>query len=273
MKTEDRPIYNLSKQNIFDFCRKHEFPGQAKYPANHPIWHSTVGINNKSPIDAWYDDIYLNRAIDNFFYIYWWCIDHNKYLSFVKSIDTAIEKINTEPIRLLQLIQHRFTVAKIAPRVTALRDKTMLNIIKESGIDLHDYGGVYIPMAGFGGIVKAIQKYDPNIEIEAYDINTDFCNYYGWIQRDVLAQHIETDKIVIACPPFGATYENWGQKSDYEPDSMFSFTEWCEEIIKHIKAPNYILIGPSEVNSEKKGNQNGLFAKSVGIRWYPEYSR
>lgn len=273
MKDENRLIHNLSKQDIFNFCRKYEFPGQQKYPANHPIWHSTVGINNISPIDAWYDDEYLLKAINNFFNIYWWCIDHNKYLDFVESIDNAINNMKNEPIKLLRCIQNRFTVAKIAPKVTALRDTTMLNIIKESGIDLHKYNGVYIPMAGFGGIVKAIQRYDSNIEIEAYDINTEFCKYYGWKQRDVLAQKIKTDKIVIACPPFGASYENWGQKSKYEPDYMYSFVEWCDKIKEHIEAPNYILIGPSEVNSEKKGNQNGLFAKSVGIKWYKEYSK
>lgn len=273
MKLETRLIHNWSKQDLFNFCRKYDFPGQLKYPSNHPIWKSRVGINNKSPLEAWYDDNYLQKAIDNFVYIYWWCIDHNKYQNFVQSIDKAFSIVQQNPLKLLQLIQYRFTVAKIAPKVTALKDKTMLKILEQSKIDLNIYPGVYIPMAGFGGIVNAVKQYSSNLEIEAYDINTDFCNYYGWIQRDVLAYTIETEKIVIACPPFGSTYENWGQKSDFEPDYMYNFKEWCDKIIEHIIAPNYILIGPSEVNSEKIGKQNGLFAKSVGIKWYSEYSR
>ncbi len=273
MSKETRLLHGKSKEDLLRFGRQYDFPGHAKYPADHPIWKSTVGLNNISPLDAWYDDNYLSKAIDNLIYIYWWCVDHDKYHDFIKRIDKAFDTIDTEPLNLLRTIQARFTVAKIAPKVTALKDTTMLNILKESGINLNDYPGVYIPMAGFGGIVKAIKRYNANIDIETYDINTEFCYYYGWTQRDVLAQKIKTDKIVIACPPFGATYENWGQKSEFEPDSMYSFKEWCDKIIEHVEAPNYIFIGPSETNSEKVGNQNGLFAKKVGIRWYPEYSR
>ena len=74
----------------------------------------------------------------------------------------------------------------------------MLKIIEESGIDLTQ--GVYCPMAGFGGIVEGtkewFKKNNKNINIEAYDINKNFCDWYGWEQRDVLAQHIITEEDV-----------------------------------------------------------------------------
>ncbi len=76
-------------------------------------------------------------------------------------------------------------------------------------------------MAGFGAIKTAAEMWykkhgvpkgpDGTWDhlIEAYDINPKFCSWYGWKQRDVLAQVITTDKSVLCCSPFGKNYEHW----------------------------------------------------------------
>lgn len=266
-------INNITMEDTLKLCLNHSFPGTARYKPDHPVWECRVGVENMSPKEAWDDEESLKKAIKNLFKVYQWCLDHDKYQDFTKRIDNAFK---TSEDLIATEVLNRFTIAKIAPKVTALHWKTMLRILEEANIDLSKYPGVYAPMAGFGGIIKAIKAYNKeqklDLPIEAYDINDKFCSFYGWKKRDVLAQKIKTDKIVIVCPPFGKEYENWGQKSDKEPDDMYSFKEWCDLIMEYVEAPNYIFIGPSEKNSEKVGKQNGLFAKKVGIRWYPEYT-
>lgn len=266
-------IQGYDMADILNICLKEDFPGSNKYEANHPIWDCRVGINNLSPKEAWSCRSYLKGAIKNLFKVYNHCVKENKYPNFIQKIDKAFKSDKG----IARVVLERFTIAKIAPKVTALSKNEMLRILRESGIDLSKYKGVYIPMAGFGGIVEAVKEYalenKIELDIEAYDINKTFCSYYGWVERDVLKTNIETDKIVIACPPFGKEYENWNQKSELEPDTMYSFKDWCNKIMGHIKAPNYIFIGPTDKNEEKVGKQNGLFAKKVGIKWYPEYTK
>lgn len=267
-------LHDITEEQLLKICLNSEFPGSQKYESDHPIWECRVGTTNMSPKEAWEDENSLKKAIRNLFKVYKWCVNHDKYHDFITRIDKACE--DKSYLLLEQEVLKRFTIAKIAPKVTALHWRTMLRILEEANVDLSQYGGVYAPMAGFGGIIKAIKSYNKenkiDIPIEAYDINDRFCEYYGWEKRDVLAQKIKTDKIVIVCPPFGSTYENWNQKSEFEPEDMYSFKEWCDLIMEYVEAPNYIFIGPSERNSEKTGKQNGLFAKKVGIRWYPEYT-
>ena len=126
-------------------------------------------------------------------------------------------------------------------------------------------------MAGFGGIIDATKEWfsKRNLEstnkIYASDINPSFCKWYGWVEKDVLSEYTITDKTVIVCPPFGKKYEHW--KGTPEDMSNISFVDWCNLIKEHIKAPNYIFIGP-ELNSK---NTVGLFSKTVGIqRWTNE---
>ena len=183
-------------------------------------------------------------------------IEQNKYLDFISKIIKAKEGNGIELAREILL---RFTVAKIAPKVTALQATDFERIIKESKVDIRN--GIYCPMAGFGGIVEGAKRYfnkrGINAEIEAYDINEDFCNYFGWERRNLLEQTIKTDKVVVACPPFGKNTERWPGT----PDSMYyDFKEWCQLIKKYIIAPNYILIGP-EISSK---NGCGLFSKKTG---------
>ena len=149
-----------------------------------------------------------------------------------------------------------------------------------SKIDISN--GVYVPMAGFGGIKHAAELWfqdnfvfpiNGNWDhlIECYDINESFCNWYGWTQRDMLQQIIHTDKTCLVCPPFGKTYEHWKGTPDEMAD--IGFVEWYKLIKKHVIAPNYIIIGP-EIGGKGYDNSNkkmcGLFNKTTGIQLWTD---
>ena len=263
---------NYITEKIVDYCLTQELPGNGKWPANHPIWDCNVG-NKVSPRFAWSDRNYLEKAVKNIFYMLpkdeKFKIRHIKELLNCQILDNRIVYASQ---KLLQMIQDRFTIAKIAPKVTAISEYSVKKIIDESGIDISN--GVYLPMAGFGGIYRAVKSYG-DIDVETYDINEKFCHWYGWKQRDMLAQKVVTDKVCICCPPFGKKYEHW----DGTPDEMsdIDFKEWYKLIKKYVIAPEYIIIGPeidktgtgSNKGVDKDGKkQSGLFTKTVGImRW------
>lgn len=275
-------LLKVTQEQLVEYCLEQPFPGNSKWPANHPIWDCYLP-GKLSPKQAWKNRTLLNRAINNMFWIINKGIVENKYQSFninhIKQLNTCVVKdgkIVSSSQRLLELILNRFTIAKIAPKVTALSKYTMYKILEESKIDLSN--GVYAPMAGFGGIIEAakmwfkahkIQTKNNSYDylIEAYDINKNFCDWYGWEQRDMLFQPVKTDKTVIVCPPFGNKYEHW----EGTPDDMsdISFLEWYFLIHDFIKAPNYVIIGP-EVKG-KATQKCGLFYKTTGIQlWTAE---
>ena len=263
---------NYITEKIVDYCLTQDLPGNGKWPANHPIWDCNVG-NKVSPRFAWSNRNYLEKAVKNIFYMLSkdekFKIRHIKELLNCQMLDNGIVYASQ---KLLQMIQDRFTIAKIAPKVTAISEYSVKKIIDESGIDISN--GVYLPMAGFGGIYRAVKSYG-DIDVETYDINEKFCHWYGWKQRDMLAQKVVTDKVCICCPPFGKKYEHW----DGTPDEMsdIDFKEWYKLIKKYVIAPEYIIIGPeidktgtgSNKGVDKDGKkQSGLFTKTVGImRW------
>lgn len=259
-------------EKIVDYCLTQELPGNVKWPANHPIWDCYVG-KNISPRDAWNRRDYLIKAVKNIFYML--PRDEKFRTRHIKELlncQMKDGKIINSTIKFLQQIQDRFTIAKIAPKVTAISEYSVKKIIDESGIDISN--GVYLPMAGFGGIYRAVKSYG-DIDVETYDINEKFCHWYGWKQRDMLAQKVVTDKVCICCPPFGKKYEHW----EGTPDDMsdIDFKEWYHLIKEYVIAPEYIIIGPeidktgtgSNKGVDKDGKkQSGLFAKTVGImRW------
>ena len=263
---------NYITEKIVDYCLTQNFPGNNKWPSNHPIWDCNVG-NKVSPRFAWSNRNYLEKAVKNIFYMLpkdeKFRIRHIKELLNCQILDNRIVYASQ---KLLQMIQDRFTIAKIAPKVTAISEYSVKKIIDESGIDISN--GVYLPMAGFGGIYRAVKSYG-DIDVETYDINEKFCHWYGWKQRDMLVQKVVTDKVCICCPPFGKKYEHW----DGTPDEMsdIDFKEWYKLIKKYVIAPEYIIIGPeidktgtgSNKGVDKDGKrQSGLFTKTVGImRW------
>ena len=260
-------LFGLTKKYVLSKCLGYSLPGNEKWPSNHPIWDCNVA-GYKTPRDAWNDPETLMKAITNLFWITNKSVIRGEYPDFVKRIHGAF--IDHENL-LRKEVMNRFTIAKIAPKVTALQPSYFTRILNEAKVDLGT--GVYYTMAGFGGIKKKKKKWftehNINADIEAYDINLNFCNWYGWTQRDVLAQKITTDKIVIVCPPFGPKTERWKGT----PDNMYyDFHDWCKLIREYVIAPNYIFIGPELGKSKKKNNNCGLFGKTMGIQWYPEYT-
>ena len=261
-----KEFYNidLSEEIIFQKCFSKPFPGTEKWVANHPIWDSFLP-GRKSPKAAWTDEKLFKMAIKNMIKILSTSIADGKYEAFCRKHINALINIDSDDL-LLELILNRFTIAKIAPKVTALSETELAKIIKETNVDLSS--GVYCPMAGFGGIVRGATKWfkDHNLpaDIEAYDINKSFCDWYGWTQRDVLAQTITTEKTVIVCPPFGKEFEHWKGTPDEMSD--ISFIEWVDLIKEHVKSPKYIFIGPEM----KSKNKCGLFSKKTGISYYDD---
>ena len=286
--------FKITEDQLVEYCLKNEFPGNSKWTANHPIWKCYVP-GQQSPYNAWNDEKCIKKAVKNMFKTLDKCICENKDYSFVKRHLDAINscviennKIISSGNRLLELVLARFTVAKIASKVTAISPIDCMKIFDDSDINLSKYNGIYAPMAGFGGIVEGyirwIKKNDSGdymskiSGIEAYDINKSFCDWYGWRQRDMLESVIETDKVCIVCPPFGKNYEHWvdsaedGISQDIIDDMAdITFFEWYDLIKKHVKAPAYIIIGP-ELSSngrdiKKCGN---LFKKRVGIQLWTD---
>lgn len=280
-------LFGLSKTQIIEFVLSAPFVGTDKWPAAHPIWHSYIP-GKLSPFDAWHNVNCVTKAVDNMFNILQTSIANRKYESFIASHKRAFENCiisNNKIIKgadLLRKVLNRFTIAKIAPKVTALNANMFERLIAESNINLS--AGVYCPMAGFGGIIEGTKKWliKNNIplanKIEAYDINQSFCDWYGWSKRDVLAQTVITDKICVACPPFGEKYEHWvdihpnvtDEEQKYYADvSSYSFEKWVELIKEHVIASNYVFFGP-ELNTKR--NTVGLFSRKIGIQYYPEFS-
>ena len=265
-------LFDIHIEQVIKDCLYNDFPGTAKWSFDHPIWDCYVGEKGISPKNAWKEEKYIRKAVENLYRITNKSLSENKYHSFVNKIKFCFYEayVNDNFSLLAREILNRFTIAKIAPKVTALKSNDFLRIINEANIDISR--GIYCPMAGFGGIIEGAKKWfkNNNLEkkIEAYDINENLCKYYGWQKRDVLAQKIITDKIVFACPPFGRNTERWPGT----PDNMYyEFKDWCELIKQYIIAPNYILVGP-EIKNLKSENISSLFRKKYGIMYYPEYS-
>lgn len=252
---------NITQEIMVDACLAVKFPGTMKWPAKHPIWDCFVP-GYIDPRTAWKDKTLIARAVKNMIKIINDSLVAGKYESFCYRYIKAIINDN-----YFDKVLDRFTIAKIAPKVTALDENDLLKIINEAGLDMSS--GVYCPMAGFGGIVRAAKKYAEihglESNIEAYDINENFCKWYGWKRRDVLAQVIHTDKTVVVCPPFGKKYEHWKGTPDEMSD--IDFKDWVKLIKEHIIAPNYIFIGP-ETGCGK--NKCGLFKRKIGIALYKD---
>ena len=255
-------FYDYIISLLSNWCLKNKLPGNSKWASNHPIWSCNVG-NRMSPMSAWSNEKMIKKAVKNM--IHMASIEENlkiKYIGEFLKCTITDNEITKSSDKLLQYVLDRFTIAKIAPKVTAISSSNVKKIIDESGIDISN--GVYVPMAGFGGIIEGSKKWADEhqckIDIEAYDINEKFCNWYGWIQKDMLSQKIKTDKVCICCPPFGKSYEHW--EGTPKEMSDIDFKEWYKLIKEYIDAPNYIIIGPE---TSRKNNKTGLFSKKYGV--------
>lgn len=286
-----KPKYKITESQLVDWCLNNPFPGNNKWTSNHPIWKCYVP-GQPSPYDAWCDEKCITKAVKNMFRTLDRCINESREDSFVKRHLCAINscviennKIISSDKRLLELVLARFTIAKIASKVTAISPTDCIKIFDESGIDLSKYNGIYVPMAGFGGIVEGYKRWLKNNDsidkisnIEAYDINKSFCDWYGWKQRDMLESIIETDKVCIVCPPFGKNYEHWVDSSEngisqdiIDDMADITFIKWYELIKRHVKASAYIIIGPELSSNGRNINKCGnLFKKRVGIQLWTD---
>lgn len=276
----DDQLFNWDKESLLALCLHNDFPGTLKWKADNPIWDCNRA-GKLTPKQAWKNEDCLKKAINNLFYMVKFSIANDKYQEFVTRVETNFILDEGAMFEVL----NRFTVAKIAPKVTALRPTYFIRILEEAKIDVSC--GIYCPMAGFGGIIEGAKRWfninhiKPEGKIEAYDINKKFCDYYGWTQRDVLAQKVTTDKVVFACPPFGLSTERWDgtpmEREDKFKTNYLEFHQWCSLIKEYVKAPNYIFVGPElrdpEDSKYKSGvKANGLFHKKYGVQYYPEYS-
>ena len=277
---DKKELFGYNKEDILHICLSSIFPGDSKWEPTNPIWDCYLP-GNKSPREAWNDKEYLMKAINNMFWILHKCINENKDLKLIENHCKAFElsQLYNNHTLLCKLVLRRFTIAKIAPKVTAIQPSTVYKIILESNIDISN--GVYCPMAGFGGIIEGVKRWfkerslSYEDKIESYDINPIFVKYFNYDGvRDMLHEVIKTDKTVICCPPFGKSYEHWKGT----PDSMsdISFLKWYKYIKEYIKSPNYIIIGPElNINSKHKDNTgkeyNALFKRKNGVQlWNDE---
>ena len=273
----ERKCFGLSIEDVVGMCMKSAFPGTWTWPSDHPIWSCNVR-GKIAPIEAWSRPSYLEKAVVNMFNM----ISKEVYgvrrdMRFVEVHREAFCKaIAGDASDLLVKVLNRFTIARIAPKVTALQPALFRKIVAQSGIDISK--GVYCPMAGFGGIVLGAKQWfrkrglDYRGRIYAADVNPVLCKRYGWTQKDVLSDYVETDMVVAACPPFADT-EQWpGTPADCYRD----FHEWARLIREHVKAPGYILIGPSDRYVREKDRHgrvlSPMFAHKEQARYYPEYS-
>ena len=273
----EHKCFGLTDDDVIGLCVKSQFPGTWTWHADHPIWDCHVR-GKISPREAWSRPYYLEKAVSNMFHM----INQEVYgirrdTRFIDVHRAAFEAaISGNPSELLVKVLNRFTIARIAPKVTALQPELFRRIVAQSGFDISN--GIYCPMAGFGGIILGTKQWfkkrnlDFKGKIYAADINPILCKRYGWEQKDVLSDYVETDRIVAACPPFADT-EQWPGTPE---ESYKDFHEWAKLIREHIKAPGYILIGPSDRYVREKDKHgrtlSPMFAHKEQARYYPEYS-
>lgn len=287
---DDTLAFGYRQQDVLDICLKESFPGSSTYEPDHPIWTGYSG-NCKTPLEAWKDETCLIKAIRNWFYML--CMNEimlhfnpdNRTQEKLDSLYTAYNNrwgkalLEHDNNMIAQYVLNRFTVAKIAPRVTALSANKVLKIMDEAveaGLSFET--GIYCPMGGFNGIPTGarewLKKHNINAEVEAYDVNPRFCEYYGYTQRDVTAQIVKTDKVVVCCPPYGDgnSDEHWVDTPNTNAagySTYCGFHNWCKIITQYVQSTaGYVFIGPTKDSK----NSCGLFSKKASNdNFYPEY--
>lgn len=269
MPMPDLNTHGLSYDDVVNICSSLEFPGTKKFNKDHFVWRCNVK-GRKPPIEAWKDIDCISAAVRNLFKSLQHAIAKGTENEFIVTHEGAfMMAAEGDVVTLAQKVLSRFTIARIAPKVTTLPSSLFINDAKASGIDMSS--GVYCPMAGFGGIVRGAKELLEDIgvyergKIYAADINPYLCRQYGWENKDVLSDFVETDKVVVACPPF-EDKEIWPGT----PDSMYRpFEEWTYLIREHVKAPRYIFFGPV---TEIDRSMPNLFSRNKQARYYPEFS-
>lgn len=260
--------FGIGHEQLLDICMKSDFPGTAKWPKDHFIWSCSV-CGKMSPLEGWKNERIVSSAISNMFRALDRAVSTGKEQDFVVLHEAAFRSASEGRFDdILRRVLNRLTIAKIAPKVTAIQPGLVLSEIERTGIDLS--GGVYCPMAGFGGLVEGSRRWMikmgicPEGKIYAADINENLCLRYGWEKKDVLSDVVRTDRIVVACPPFDDR-EKWPGT----PDDMYkTFEEWVRLIKRHVKAPGYAFFGPV---TKTDGKRPQIYARNMQARLYDEY--
>jgi hypothetical protein len=199
----------------------------------------------KSPYEAWHSPSLRLKAEENF-------------AQQLGRGGNLLRKVLSGRYKMDKLILERFTIAKIAPRVTAMSRTEAKKWLLASGFDLSK--GVYDPCGGFGG--RRVACGELGVEYEGYDVNPELIRLVGHSYRDLITMSpIDTDRVVFTSPP-------WNDKECW-PGSNGSITEvhekewWYELIQKKIRAPHYILVNGAENEPERASGLFGQRRKKV----------
>ena len=154
--------------------------------------------------------------------------------------------LNGKPIN--EMIVDRFTIAKIAPKISRKSYREIISEIKNSGLNYSN--GIICPCAGFGGVKQAAKEL--GLSFEGYDLNEFLCKYFKYEQRDLLNSNpIITDKLCWASPPH-EDKETWGDSIPIETKEW-----WYNKVQENIiSSAGYVFSNRSD-----KTRNNGLFGK------------
>lgn len=219
------PIYDNNKLlHDYDLLKNYKINKSIKgltglklvYNFHPSIWRCNH-IGFKSPLDAWYDDNLIEKAINNRY----------KYLN--KTVISNKELLNG------------LSIAKIAPKVSVFRPVLAKYLITKY---LNEYNEIFDPCSGFSG--RMLGTCSLNKKYIGQDINSitikeslelkDFLNLDAQLQvKDSIYDSGEYD-CLFTCPPYGDK-ENWHQ--DIE---ILSADEWIETCLNNYNCKSYLFV-------------------------------
>ncbi|MDR2458397.1 MAG: hypothetical protein LBD41_08020 [Clostridiales Family XIII bacterium] len=150
------------------------------------------------------------------------------------------------------MLYERFTIAKIAPKVTEGPKSDGFKHFRHALKELKwNIKGVYNPCAGFGNALIAAKNM--GFETRGADVNPKLIEFFGWEYRDVLKEKIilPEDWIVWTSPPV-LDKETWGQNIEIKPMNW-----WYDKIQENVTASHYIFVnGTNDPTGGLFGNKN-----------------
>jgi hypothetical protein len=138
-----------------------------------------------------------------------------------------------------KMLYERFTIAKIAPKVTVGSKHEAKKHLIEAQSRWGKLAGVINPCAGFGGWAAAANELQ--LPVVGRDINPFLIDQFGWEYCDLLTcDPVSTDYIVWCSPPV-YDKETWGQSIELKS------AEWWYSLIQEkIRAPHYIFVNGTD---------------------------
>lgn len=183
------------------------FDYSTPFPFNEPIYKCRRK-GCKTPYEAWFIPELRQKAIFN--RLMWGPFGRMEKENWSNGIFTP-KHSNIEPKDIVQA----FTIARIAPKVSELR---------ESKINLGNAKSVVNPFCGFGACIRKCKK--NGISVKAYDIQ-NICNEDVTI-ADITTITDETPyDLLFACPPY-SDKETW----TVEMPVIKNCDEWIDECFR-----------------------------------------